>query len=193
MPVWTARCRNQDPGCVSMGAIQRGTSWATIPKTLNRARTVRAPCDNAPQDSLSATRRSFQEHAPCRLCPVLCILCPAPLHDTPFAFHTLPLPHALCIVYRDVDPLYENKFLQSTTKLAQMTALLHFTLATLAVVVYFGRVPAPSADGAGHGFVHCPVHRDKGRRTTTLGALCSTSVGVVPILSVCISCCSAAA
>ena len=24
-----------------MGAIQRGTSWATIPKTLNRARTVR--------------------------------------------------------------------------------------------------------------------------------------------------------
>ena len=44
MPVWTARCRNQDPGCVSMGAIQRGTSWATIPKTLNRARTVHAPC-----------------------------------------------------------------------------------------------------------------------------------------------------
>ena len=29
---------------VSMGAIQRGTSWATIPKTLNRARTVHAPC-----------------------------------------------------------------------------------------------------------------------------------------------------
>ena len=27
-----------------MGAIQRGTSWATIPKTLNRARTVHAPC-----------------------------------------------------------------------------------------------------------------------------------------------------
>ena len=44
MPGWTARCRNQDPGCVFMGAIQRGTSWATIPKTLNRARTVRAPC-----------------------------------------------------------------------------------------------------------------------------------------------------
>ena len=44
MPVWTARCKNQDPGCVSMGAIQRGTSWATIPKTLNRAHTVHAPC-----------------------------------------------------------------------------------------------------------------------------------------------------
>ena len=27
-----------------MGAIQRGTSWATIPKTLNRVRTVHAPC-----------------------------------------------------------------------------------------------------------------------------------------------------
>ena len=44
MPVWTARCRNQDPGYVSMGANQRGTSWATIPKTLNRARTVHTPC-----------------------------------------------------------------------------------------------------------------------------------------------------
>ena len=26
MPVWTARCRNQDPGCVSMGAI---ANWGT--------------------------------------------------------------------------------------------------------------------------------------------------------------------
>ena len=33
-----------DPNCPA----QRGTSWATIPKTLNRARTVHAPCDNAP-------------------------------------------------------------------------------------------------------------------------------------------------
>ena len=47
---------------VSMGAIQQGTSWATIPKTLNRARTVHAPCAHRartvrqrPQGVVSAT------------------------------------------------------------------------------------------------------------------------------------------
>ena len=41
-------CRNWDPGCGSAGAVQRGRSWVNIPKTLNRASTVRAPCDSSP-------------------------------------------------------------------------------------------------------------------------------------------------
>ena len=67
MPVWTARCRNQDPGCVSMGAIQRGTSWATIPKTLNRARTVHAPCAHRAR-TVRQRPQSFI-HASCPSCP----------------------------------------------------------------------------------------------------------------------------
>ena len=41
MPARAAGCRNWDPGCGSAGAVQRGRSWVNIPKTLNRARTVR--------------------------------------------------------------------------------------------------------------------------------------------------------
>ena len=41
MPARAAGCKNWDPGCGSVGAVQCGRSWANIPKTLNRARTVR--------------------------------------------------------------------------------------------------------------------------------------------------------
>ena len=41
MPARAAGCRNWDPGCGSMGAVQRGRSWVNIPKALNHARTVR--------------------------------------------------------------------------------------------------------------------------------------------------------
>ena len=51
---------------VSMGAIQRGTSWATIPKTLNRARTVHAPCAHratTPPKSIHPPPRGCDEEA----------------------------------------------------------------------------------------------------------------------------------
>ena len=41
MPSRAASCRNWDPGCGSVGAVQRGRSWVNIAKTLNRARTMR--------------------------------------------------------------------------------------------------------------------------------------------------------
>ena len=40
MPARAAGCRNWDPGCGSVGAVQRARSWVHIPKTLNRT----APC-----------------------------------------------------------------------------------------------------------------------------------------------------
>ena len=41
MPARAAGARNRDPGCGSVGAIQRGKSWVNSPKTLNCVRTVR--------------------------------------------------------------------------------------------------------------------------------------------------------
>ena len=40
-------------GVEAVGSVQRGRSWVNNPKTLNRARTVRAPCDNSPNGPIS--------------------------------------------------------------------------------------------------------------------------------------------
>ena len=50
-----------------MGAIQRGTSWATIPKTLNRARTVHAPCAHRARTVRQRPQRRPQERLDGRL------------------------------------------------------------------------------------------------------------------------------
>ena len=45
MPARAAGCRNWDPGCGSVGIVQRGRSWVNIPKMLNHARTKNIePC-----------------------------------------------------------------------------------------------------------------------------------------------------
>ena len=41
MPPEATACRDWDPGCRSVGAVQRGNSSANIPKKLDRARTAR--------------------------------------------------------------------------------------------------------------------------------------------------------
>ena len=43
-----------------MGAVQRGRSWVNVPKTLKRARTMRAPGDNSPWQT------SERSHPPSR-------------------------------------------------------------------------------------------------------------------------------